>query len=196
MSSPLNDRRGSNWQEFERVYRETSLPVLRFLHRRLPVTYVEDACAEVYATAWRRWAELRGEPLPWLYGIARLTAANALRADERWRRLSEAAHQRVPVAPGQAAEAHALARLNACQALLTLREADREVLMLVAWEGLEPPEAAQVLGCSVPTFTVRLHRARRRLERAMAGGQNEDGSADPPTGRAATAVTATEEERS
>ncbi len=42
------------------------------------------------------------------------------------------------------------------------REVTAEVF-LVAWEGLTTREAARSLGCSVPTFSVRLHRARRRL---------------------------------
>jgi RNA polymerase sigma-70 factor (ECF subfamily) len=41
------------------------------------------------------------------------------------------------------------------------------VLTLVAWHGLAAPDAARVLGCSRAAFAVRLHRARRRLERAL-----------------------------
>jgi RNA polymerase sigma-70 factor (ECF subfamily) len=40
--------------------------------------------------------------------------------------------------------------------------------MLVAWEGLEPAQLAQVLGVSRGTVNVRLHRARRRLAAALA----------------------------
>jgi len=52
-------------------------------------------------------------------------------------------------------------------ALATLGERDREVLLLTAWEGLAPGEAATVLGCSRNAFAVRLHRARRRLASAL-----------------------------
>ena len=45
---------------------------------------------------------------------------------------------------------------------------DREVLRLIAWEGLESREAAAVFGCSYGAFRVRLHRARRRLEKQLA----------------------------
>ncbi|MGI8803161.1 MAG: sigma factor-like helix-turn-helix DNA-binding protein [Solirubrobacteraceae bacterium] len=44
-----------------------------------------------------------------------------------------------------------------------LAEADREALLLVAWEGLEIADAARVLGCRPATLRMRLHRARRRL---------------------------------
>jgi len=52
-------------------------------------------------------------------------------------------------------------------ALAGLRERDREVLLLVAWEGLEPARAAAALECSRAAFAVRLHRARRRLAAAL-----------------------------
>ena len=48
------------------------------------------------------------------------------------------------------------------------RAGDREVLALIAWEELSVAEAARVLGCSAPQFSLRLFRARRRLERLLA----------------------------
>jgi RNA polymerase sigma-70 factor (ECF subfamily) len=56
-----------------------------------------------------------------------------------------------------------------------LGPADREVLSLVAWEGLKPREAAPVLGMSAALFSVRLHRAKRRLRKEMEqAGQERD----------------------
>lgn len=54
------------------------------------------------------------------------------------------------------------------EALAELGERDRELLLLIAWEGLEPAEAAKVLGCSRNALAVRLHRARKRLAAALA----------------------------
>ena len=62
-------------------------------------------------------------------------------------------------------------RIAVLTALAALPEQDRELLTLVAWHGLKPSEAARVVGCSTAAYFVRLHRARRRLERAMAGPQ-------------------------
>jgi DNA-directed RNA polymerase specialized sigma24 family protein len=53
------------------------------------------------------------------------------------------------------------------RALGELSERDREALLLIAWEGLDPARAAQVAGCSRATFAVRLHRARKRLDRTL-----------------------------
>jgi RNA polymerase sigma-70 factor (ECF subfamily) len=52
-------------------------------------------------------------------------------------------------------------------AFAALRERDREVLRLVAWDGLTPAEAASVLDVTRLAFSVRLHRARRRLQHAL-----------------------------
>jgi RNA polymerase sigma-70 factor, ECF subfamily len=52
-------------------------------------------------------------------------------------------------------------------ALTRLSESDRELLLLIAWEGLSPVEAAVVLGIKPATARVRLLRARRRLTQAL-----------------------------
>jgi RNA polymerase sigma factor (sigma-70 family) len=50
------------------------------------------------------------------------------------------------------------------QAFDRLPAADREVLRLTAWEDLDARAAAQVLGCSVSAFRMKLSRARKRLK--------------------------------
>ncbi|MFF2538849.1 RNA polymerase sigma factor [Streptomyces cyaneofuscatus] len=170
-----------DWQGFEEVYRETSVPVLRFLRRRLPGQLAEDALSEVYLTAWRRRLEVRGEYLPWLYGIARLVAANALRSAGRAYRLRELMLATAEDRPGAAAEDGAMGRIAAVEALDRMPDKDREALILVAWDGLGTRQAAQVAGCGVAAFSVRLHRARRRLEDLLAedeGNGTERGSDD------------------
>jgi RNA polymerase sigma-70 factor (ECF subfamily) len=49
-------------------------------------------------------------------------------------------------------------------AIAALRESDREVLLLSAWEQLSPAEIAAVLGISPLAARSRLHRARRRVQ--------------------------------
>lgn len=48
-------------------------------------------------------------------------------------------------------------------AFTSLREDDRKVLILAAWEGLTGRELAVALGCSDAAATTRLSRARSRL---------------------------------
>lgn len=53
-------------------------------------------------------------------------------------------------------------------AFARLSDRHREVLALVAWEGLEPREVAVVLGVPAAVASARIHRARTRLRRALA----------------------------
>jgi RNA polymerase sigma-70 factor, ECF subfamily len=52
-------------------------------------------------------------------------------------------------------------------ALTRLSESDRELLLLIAWDGISPAEAATVLAIKPATARVRLLRARRRLTQAL-----------------------------
>ncbi len=51
--------------------------------------------------------------------------------------------------------------------LALLSEEDQEALRLVGWEELDLAGAARAMGCSRGAMAVRLHRARRRLKRAL-----------------------------
>lgn len=62
---------------------------------------------------------------------------------------------------------HVVERQLAFQVLTSLSERDIEALTLVTWHGLDASEAAAVAGCSSRAFTIRLHRARRRLAEAL-----------------------------
>jgi RNA polymerase sigma-70 factor, ECF subfamily len=53
------------------------------------------------------------------------------------------------------------------EALAMLSERERELLILIAWEGLTPGEAAVAVGSSAVATRVRLHRARTRLAAAL-----------------------------
>ncbi|HXQ00678.1 MAG TPA: sigma factor-like helix-turn-helix DNA-binding protein [Solirubrobacteraceae bacterium] len=53
------------------------------------------------------------------------------------------------------------------RALARLSDGDRELLLLIAWDGLSPAEAASALGLKPGTVRVRLLRARRRLTQAL-----------------------------
>jgi len=162
---------------FERIFREHFRPVLRFAAARIDPERAKDVAAETFLVAWRRLDEVPDEPRPWLFGVARRVIAGQLRSQTR----REALATRLQVGdPGVRAvdPAAALAdRDEALAAFAMLGERDREVLRLVAWDGLTPAEAAEALDVTRIAFAVRLHRARRRLERAL---EPEPPSAAPP----------------
>jgi RNA polymerase sigma-70 factor (ECF subfamily) len=67
------------------------------------------------------------------------------------------------------------------QAFATLSEPDRELLSLVAWEGLTREELAIALGTNRAAVRLRLHRARKRLRDTLpqtsvrlSGGQEHE----------------------
>jgi RNA polymerase sigma-70 factor (ECF subfamily) len=119
----------------------------------------EDVTAETFLVAWRRLDRLPDEALPWLYAVARKTLANRRRRDLRERRPLPGP---LPSFDAELPSDPVLAR-----AFASLGERDRELLALVAWEGLTLAEAARVIDCSIVSCRVRLHRARQRLARRL-----------------------------
>jgi RNA polymerase sigma-70 factor (ECF subfamily) len=167
-------------RRFESCFRDNYAPILAFAIRRLPDrAAAEDAAAETFAIAWRRRASLPAEPLPWLYGIALRVVANQRRSGERRRRLGDRLEHEAVSAAAPPEPADAMHRRDAfSHAFQLLSEGEREVLRLVAWDGLGTREAASALGCSPAAFRVRLHRARRRLAKHLeAGGHSPHESA-------------------
>jgi len=152
--------------QFEAMY-VTHCPAVRsFVHRRISPEIADDLVADVFLAAWRRFDQAPEDQLPWLYGIARGVLANARRAQTRrfalYDRLARTGFPQTTVADETAGETPEVLR-----ALASLSERDREILLLVAWEGLSRVEGARVLGIPASRFAVRLHRARRRLEQAL-----------------------------
>lgn len=154
-------------QVFHALFERHYPAVYTYARRRVGDDLASDIASEVFVIAWRRRAVVPREPLPWLYGVARRVIANQRRSAERMSRLVE----RVSVSAGlDADDAGAdIERVVTdssviAAALAQLTEDEREVLALVAWEGLTARQLARVLDCSVPAATMRLHRARRRLQ--------------------------------
>lgn len=160
--------------EFERLFREHYAAVHRYAVRRVESAAVQDVVAETFLTAWRRFDRVQGDPLPWLLGIARRVCANHLRGRDRRAALRE----RLMAEPLRGQPMATTGDRGLLMALASLCEPDREALLLVAWDRLSNPDAAQVAGCSTGTFAVRLHRARRRLARALEAQMSDESSAN------------------
>jgi RNA polymerase sigma factor (sigma-70 family) len=148
--------------EFAAYYREHYGAVLAYVRRRAVEHVARDVVAEVFTTAWRRRDTAQERGLAWLYATAALVLRNHERHERRAAAASERAGQHQVPWVDDHSEAHD-ARDVVLRAVAQLSEGDREVLALIAWEELDVPTAARVMGCSTPTAHVRLHRARRRL---------------------------------
>lgn len=152
------DRRPAE-ERFREVFAQ--LGAVTAYARRRGSRDADGIAAETMSIAWRRLADVpRDDPLPWLYATAR----NLLHAE--WRAEKHTAPSEVPELSVPASELRGLdPELD--RALRSLRPADREALLLVAWEDLEPTQAARAVGIKPTAFRVRLLRARRRLRAAL-----------------------------
>ncbi len=155
----------SSRELFEALYAEHADAVKGYAMRRTDPTRADDVVAEVFLVAWRRLREVPAEARPWLFGVARRVLANERRRVAR----EGAAIERMGVARalGDQPAVTVAGDRTLGEALNALRERDREALLLTSWEGLNHREAARVIGVREATFTVRLHRAKRRLARAL-----------------------------
>jgi RNA polymerase sigma-70 factor (ECF subfamily) len=132
----------------------------------------EDLTAETFARAlerWHRYDPERGGPRTWLCQLARTTALDHFRAEERRRRrerrytLAEVREGDEPVFGAGLSPAleRALARLSA---------AEREVVVLRIVLELDGEGAASVLGISTTACSTRLSRALAKLEKEVSAG--------------------------
>jgi len=149
---------------FEEMYAANCGPILGYVLRRTDnPDDAADVIAETFLTAWRRLDAVPAgdEARLWLYGVARRVLANYRRGERRRAVLAD--RLRAELAAGYRPPQHTGELAEFAAAFRSLAEADREVLALVGWEGLDRGQAAAVLGCSPNAVRIRLHRARRRL---------------------------------
>ena len=122
---------------------------------------VDDVLSETFLVAWRRIDSVPPDGLPWLLGVARRVLANQRRGEARRGALVHALAGMLPRGPVAEPDGEVFGELSEALAALSARE--REALLLVAWEGLDPQRAARVVGCAPAAFRARLYRARRQL---------------------------------
>jgi RNA polymerase sigma-70 factor (ECF subfamily) len=159
---------------FDSLFAAHSGALHRYFVRRLPgggsrAEDAEDLAAEVLTTAWRRRTDVPdGAELAWLYRTAGFVLANHRR---KARAVPLAVVPEVPddVDPAALVIDDDLVR----SALEKLSPRDRQVLLLVAWDGLGGDGLADVLGISRGGADAALSRARARLAAAWAAGEDD-----------------------
>lgn len=154
-------------ERFETMYRQHEQRVLGYALRRAPVEAAQDAVADAFLVAWRRFDELPADPLPWLIETTRRTLANHRRSSGRQTLLAERLAHEHRDRTGLGGSTDDREHGAALAALARLSVDDRETLALVAWDELTPTQAARSLGCTAAAYRVRLHRARRRFATAL-----------------------------
>lgn len=168
-------------QRFRELYESTSPRIVAYALRRSGSPEdAADVVAESFTIAWRRLDDLRdvAEGLPWMYAICRRVAANHLRRNHRRTELTDRIGAELRHATRESPDGTEASL--AAAVLQRLDEPDREILMLVAWEGLDSQQLARALECSPTAARIRLHRARQRLGTLMQDfGFEEKHSPDP-----------------
>jgi RNA polymerase sigma-70 factor (ECF subfamily) len=156
--------------DFSPLLRELMPELLRYFGRRVPSAEdAADCLGETMIVLWRRREAVPLEREParrYAYGVA----ANVLRESQRGRARQFALTERLvadyDITRDGVVEGDADSDLN--RALSTLRPLDRELVLLVAWEGFGVGEAGAVLGLSDQASRARYSRARARLRRSLA----------------------------
>jgi RNA polymerase sigma-70 factor (ECF subfamily) len=141
---------GDRW--YRTVYEAHATPLLDYFLRRVAEDHAHDLVAEVFLIVWRRRAIAPDEPdlRPWLFKVASNVLRNHHRGVARRMRLHERlrAYARTDTArqPPEQSDTDAILRW----ALAQLREPDREVLRLTAWEGCTTDELAKAAARPTP----------------------------------------------
>jgi RNA polymerase sigma-70 factor (ECF subfamily) len=148
---------------FEDLYESYSTEVYRFAFWLAgDTTEAEDITSETFIRAWVRRSTIRTETLKaYLFAVAR----NVYLEQQRKRKHQAALEDVYPdPAPGPDRRVEFQLELLRVQAVLqTLPEIDRTAFVLRVQHELPYVEIGRVLGLSVTTVRVKVHRVRRKL---------------------------------
>ncbi|WP_433005893.1 RNA polymerase sigma factor [Kribbella sp. CA-294648] len=170
-------RTASDPAEFAQLFDRYAVKIHRYVARRLGRTEADDLLGQTFLIAFERRHRYSGTAdgaLPWLYGIATNLIHRRRRDEVRQYRAyarSEPAgfdQQGDPLATEVAARVDAASASRLLNGVLAgLRQVERDVLLLYAWEDLSYAEIAEALSLPIGTVRSRLHRARRALRSAL-----------------------------
>ena len=141
--------------------------LLAYFERRVSIRDdAADLLAETLLQAWRRSDDLPADDerrRMWLFTIAAHVLANHQRSARRRLALADRIRQHLATsAEPDHTEANAVR-----DAVLRLHAAQRELVMLIHWDGFTIVEAAQILGLNASTARSRYAAAREQLRQAL-----------------------------
>ncbi|WP_436759122.1 RNA polymerase sigma factor [Streptosporangium sp. V21-05] len=166
--------RSLNEPEAFAVLFDRHAPLLhRYVTRRLGPGEAEDVVADTFLAAFQRrgvYDRGRSDARPWLYGIASNVIGKRRRTETNLYR----AYIRSGVHPAEIPGLQVEDGINTlavnrplARALLGLKRADRDVLLLVAWAELSYQEVADALAIPPGTVASRLNRARLQIRQVL-----------------------------
>lgn len=163
--------------EFQIVFEAHQDAVFGFAWRMTGAPAVaEDVAQETFLVLLKSpgsYSAARGSVRSWLLGVARNLILKRWRADGRWTSLDDDFTVAEPAAEDwqmQDRVAHAVQSLSPLQ---------REVVILVEYEGMTLEETARAVDTELGTVKARLHRARTNLRTLLEPLRNNHRSANP-----------------
>ena len=173
--------------EFQTIYADFQPRILRYMGRMVGEREAEDLTQEIFVKVNRALAGFRGESSlsTWLYRIATNAALDrrrspSFRRSTLLRLVDDVSEAGAEAEPG-GGEARAGERAPSAEEQLIRKEMNecirdfveklpdnyRTTLVLSELEGLKDGEIAEILGVSLETVKIRLHRARAKLKREL-----------------------------
>jgi RNA polymerase sigma-70 factor (ECF subfamily) len=167
--------------EFQEIYSAFQPKILRYMARMVAEDEAEDLTQEVFAKISRTLNTFRGEASlsTWIYRIATNTALDRLRSMS-FQRVHVDLNQQSSVCEAGIDDRNVWTgektplperqifrkEMNECicNYVEKLPEGHRTVLILSEFEGLKNKEISEILGITLDSVKIRLHRAREQLK--------------------------------
>ena len=128
----------------------------------------QDLTQDVYVQVWDCAAQYRptGSPMGWLLAVCRNLCLMRLRREERHAAISEEEWDAIPAREcGLDADERALLQ----DALASLADEERRIVLLHAVTGLKHREIAALLELPLPTVLSKYHRALKKMRSFLEG---------------------------
>lgn len=149
-------------ERFSIFYSQHYWLVLAFAQRRINNhETARDLASETFRVAWSKFDETEHMSLAFLYQTCKNLIGNEYRRQLRVAAL-EVKLQHCP--DRRTGDEHSV-RLR--EAMLGMRDSDREILYLTYWEELNAQQLSEHLGCSVEAAWARVSRARKSLKHIL-----------------------------
>ena len=150
--------------EFEKLLRDVSSGVERFVRYRLPSqTDADDVLQEVYLSAYRKFPQLKNKDAfkPWIISIARNKCNDYFRAKAAQMEMSieELSQQELSAGRLGISVVHTVR-----ETLDRLGDKDKQILYLYFWKELPQTEIAKLLDIPVGTVKSRLFTAKQHFK--------------------------------
>jgi RNA polymerase sigma-70 factor (ECF subfamily) len=170
-----------NLLRFQAVFDEFQPKILRYVSNLVGESDAEDVTQEIFIKVSRALADFRGESKlsTWLYRIATNVAIDRMRSPVYQNKTSTIAEEgvddlddrniwtgeKIPILEWQVVRRELADCLQ--EYIRKLPENYRIILTLSDFEGLSNQEVADILGVTIGTVKIRLHRARERLKKDL-----------------------------